>query len=140
VAAPTGFCVVKVPLSPHNGPFGISAIAICRFQVEEDMTRLDADVAKVNRQTTARLVLSLNPTADFRSRTVGVRRTMMMGSEVSSRPSPDAQPSHYDSRSDRAFKSLLSCRTISVVLRISASLRATPMVEAITRNRASISR
>jgi hypothetical protein len=34
-------------------------------------------------------------------------------------------------RSDRAFTSSLSRRTISVVLRISASLRAAPMVEAI---------
>ncbi len=43
-------------------------------------------------------------------------------------------------RSDRAFTSSLSCRTISVVLRMSASLRATPMVEAIARSRAFSSR
>jgi len=36
---------------------------------------------------------------------------------------------------DRAFTSSLSCRTISVVLRISGSLKATPMVEAIERSR-----
>ena len=34
----------------------------------------------------------------------------------------------YDSRSERAFTSSLSWRTISLVLRISASLRATPIV------------
>ena len=39
----------------------------------------------------------------------------------------------YFSCSDRAFTSSLSCRTISVVLRISASLRATPMVDAIDK-------
>jgi hypothetical protein len=61
--------------------------------------------------------------------------------EVRSHISRDAQGvAHYDSRSDRAFTSSLSCRTISVVLRISASPRATPMVEAITRKRAFISR
>ena len=43
---------------------------------------------------------------------------------------------HYDSRSDRAFTSSLRCRTISVVLRISGSLRETPMVDAIESNRA----
>jgi hypothetical protein len=32
---------------------------------------------------------------------------------------------HYDKRSDRAFTLSLSCRTISAVLRISGSLRAT---------------
>jgi hypothetical protein len=47
---------------------------------------------------------------------------------------------HYDGRSDRAFTSSLSCRTISVVLRMSGSLSATPMVEAIARNRAFSSR
>jgi len=41
---------------------------------------------------------------------------------------------------DRAFTSSLSCRTISVVLRISGSLKATPMVEAIERSRALSSR
>jgi hypothetical protein len=42
--------------------------------------------------------------------------------------------------SERPFISSLSCRTISVVLRISATLRATPVVEAITKNRAFSSR
>jgi hypothetical protein len=46
----------------------------------------------------------------------------------------------YDGRSDRAFASSLSCRTILVALRISASLRVTPMAEAIPRNRAFRSR
>jgi hypothetical protein len=43
---------------------------------------------------------------------------------------------HYDSCSDRAFTSSLSRRTISVVLRMSDSLRPTPIVDAIARNRA----
>ena len=47
---------------------------------------------------------------------------------------------HYDSRSDRAFTSPLSCRTISVVRRMSPSLRPTPRVDAIARNRAVSSR
>lgn len=37
---------------------------------------LDADAARADWQTTARLVLSLDPTADFRSRTAGVRRAL----------------------------------------------------------------
>jgi hypothetical protein len=61
--------------------------------------------------------------------------------EVGSDFSLDAQGvTHYDSRSDRAFTSPLSCRTISVVLRMSPSLRPTPMVDAIARNRALSSR
>lgn len=51
-----------------------------------------------------------------------------------------AVATHYDSRSERVFTSSLRCRTSSMVLRISASLRATPMVEAIERNLASSSR
>ncbi len=47
---------------------------------------------------------------------------------------------HYDSRSDRSFASSLSCRTTSVVWRMSASLRPTPIVDAIARNRAFKSR
>src|SRR5215469_26128 len=47
---------------------------------------------------------------------------------------------HYNRRSDRAFTSPLSCRTISVVLRISGSLKATPMVDAIERSPALSSR
>jgi hypothetical protein len=47
---------------------------------------------------------------------------------------------HYDSRSDRAFTSSLRCRKISVVLRISGSLRATHMVDAIESSRAFSSR
>ncbi len=42
--------------------------------------------------------------------------------------------SAHDSRSERTFTSSLSCRTIPAVLRISASSRATPMVEAIARS------
>ena len=44
------------------------------------------------------------------------------------------------SRSERSFTSLLSRRTISVVLRMSASLKSAPIVEAIARNRALNSR
>jgi hypothetical protein len=47
---------------------------------------------------------------------------------------------HAQKRSDRAFTSSLSCRTISLVLRMSGSLRATPMVDAIERSRALSSR
>jgi hypothetical protein len=47
---------------------------------------------------------------------------------------------HAQKRSDRAFTSSLSCRTISLVLRMSGSLRATPMADAIERSRASSSR
>lgn len=55
--------------------------------------------------------------------------------------SRDAQGvAHYDSRSDCAFTSSLSCRTISVALRTSASLKDTLMVEAITSNLAFSSR
>lgn len=95
-------------------------------------------------------MLSLDPAADS-DRAQRVRRALgsstlddvsaIVSPEVKSRTARDAQGvAHYDSRSDRAFTSSLSCRTISVVLRISVSLRATPMVEAITRNRAFSSR
>src|SRR5262249_12088418 len=47
---------------------------------------------------------------------------------------------HYDSRSDRAFTSSPRCRTISAVLRISGSLRETPMVEASASSRATTER
>src|SRR5258708_39263554 len=43
-------------------------------------------------------------------------------------------------RSDRAFTSSLSCRTISVVLRMSGWLSARPMVDATERRRALNSR
>jgi hypothetical protein len=59
----------------------------------------------------------------------------MHGPEIA-RHDPAPGVAHYDSRSDRPFTSSLSRRTISAVLRISASPRATPMVEAIVRNRA----
>jgi hypothetical protein len=49
---------------------------------------------------------------------------------------PRAGAKHYDSRSELAFTSSLRCCTISVVLRISGSLRAMPMVDAIERSRA----
>src|SRR5262249_3746476 len=44
------------------------------------------------------------------------------------------------SRSERSFASSLSRRTISVVVRMSASLKSAPIVEAIARNRALNSR
>ena len=44
---------------------------------------------------------------------------------------------YYDGHFVRALTSSLSCRTISIVLRKSASLRATPMVDAIEMSRAS---
>ena len=46
----------------------------------------------------------------------------------------------YDGRSERPFASSLSRRTISMVFRMSASLRPTPIVEAIARKRALSSR
>ena len=60
--------------------------------------------------------------------------------ELSSAPSKEHGAEHYDRRADRAFTSSLSRRTISIVLRISASLRVTPIVDAIERNRALSSR
>lgn len=59
------------------------------------------------------------------------------GSRSSRIPINGAAPllrQRYDSRSDRTFTSSLSCRTISAVLRMSASSRATPMVEAIAKS------
>ena len=73
-----------------------------------------------------------------------VRRLALFRDRLDGSSSPDAAPragvTHYDSRSERAFTSSLRRRTISIVLRISASLRATPIVDAIKRNRAFSSR
>jgi hypothetical protein len=48
--------------------------------------------------------------------------------------------SHRYALDNRAVTSALSCRTTAVVLRISASLSSPPMVDAMARNRALISR
>jgi hypothetical protein len=99
---------------------------------------------------TAQLVLSLDPAADLdRAQLVHdahlarARWMTRVGHRLLpevSRDSLDAQASHYDRRSERAFTSSLRCRTISIVLRMSASLRATTMVDAIERSRALSSR
>jgi hypothetical protein len=73
-----------------------------------------------------------------------VRRLALVGDRLDGSSSLDtasrAGVTHYDSRSERAFTSSLRRRTISIVLRISASLRAAPIVDAIKRNRAFSSR
>ena len=82
-----------------------------------------------------------------RRRLEATGREMMQPRRDGHKPRSSTQPfsrrrsgADYDSRCDRAFTSSLSCRTIALVLRISASLRATPIVEAIARNRAFSSR
>jgi 4-amino-4-deoxy-L-arabinose transferase-like glycosyltransferase len=63
-----------------------------------------------------------------------------VGRSGSAETSVPPSATHYDDRSERTITSSLSCRTISVVLRISASLRASPVADAIERNRALRSR
>jgi hypothetical protein len=105
----------------------------------------------------ARLVLSLDLEADLKAarraydaRLARARGMTRVGyrlllkepaAQLTDRIPPDADGvTHYDSRSDRPLTSSLSFRTISVVLRMSASLRSTPIVDAIATNRALNSR